>query len=91
MTDNPCLVKKFFYQLTDKTFNCSNCPLKNNGCLKKKQWIKARPATKKSQKFICPICTSEVYCVCNNGKENVCNYIFCPYCGEKILTIKSRW
>ena len=39
----------------------------------------------KSQKFRCPHCGKVCYCRANgNTSRTYCDYVFCPYCGEKV-------
>ena len=48
------------------------------------------PVTPKSQKFKCKICDEIFYCInlekINGKLVNICNYNYCPFCGEALYT-----
>jgi Pyruvate/2-oxoacid:ferredoxin oxidoreductase delta subunit len=55
-------------------------------------FTKVKSVTPKSQKFICKICDQVFYCVnlerVNGKLVNLCNYNYCPFCGEFLYVIK---
>lgn len=46
-------------------------------------WVR-RENRSKSQVFVCSKCHRECNCICYVGEKNVCDYKFCPYCGEEM-------
>ena len=53
-----------------------------------KHWIRVNDRSK-SEIFRCPECGQTCFCRHYEVKDcklyNVCNYIFCPFCGKQIL------
>lgn len=55
---------------------------------------RVEPKTPKSQKFMCNFCKNTFFCI--NYKKidgiiyNICNYNFCPYCGNELFIFKKK-
>lgn len=55
---------------------------------------RVEPKTPKSQKFRCNFCENTFFCI--NYKKidgviyNICNYNFCPYCGNELFIFKKN-